>query len=238
MNPGEAAFRLSFQLSPIIFTNGIAENIPGKMLPIIAITEAINFTQGLLSGPENIDLDDFFANFEPLPGSSLVDNQIGNYPFANQAVAANAIIAQPLTISLRMVVPVRQSAGYKTKLATMIALQTAISAHNNSGGTYVIATPSFFYTDCIMTGMKDASGGNSKQVQNAWQLDFVKPLLTVAQAQISMNSLMSKISSQTALDGAPAWSGLSATTPASLATIGLVPASSGPAGAGTAGFGP
>lgn len=240
MNPGLAAYKLSFQLSPIIFTNGIASAIPGGMLPIIAITEALNFTEGLLSGGDNINLDDFFANFEPLSGASLVDNQLGKYPFANQAVAANAIIAQPLVISLRMIVPVRNSLGYPTKTATMLALQAAISKHNGSGGTYIVATPSFFYTDCIMTGMRDASSGASKQAQNAWQIDFEKPLLTLAQAQISMNSLMSKISSGAQISGQPAWSGLSPTVgvPPSLAASSVIPAASGAAGAGTAGFAP
>jgi hypothetical protein len=234
---GGAAFKLAFQLSPIILTNGIAANIPGGALPIIAITEALNFPVGILSGGENIELDDFFANFEPLPGASTVDNQIGNYPFANQAVAANAIIAQPLTISMQMICPARQAVGYATKLATMMALQAALTQHNASGGTYVIATPSFIYVDCIMTGMRDASQQQSKQAQNTWQLDFVKPLLTLEQAQQAQNSLMSKITNGTAINGQPTWSGLDNTVgqPPSLAATSVVPAATPLPGAGVAG---
>src|SRR5579859_6827529 len=99
MTPGLAAYKLSFQLSPIIFVGGIAQNIPFQMLPIIAITEALNFTIGLLSGGDPIDLDNFFANYQPMPGSTLIDNQYGQYPFANQSVAANALITNPLRIS-------------------------------------------------------------------------------------------------------------------------------------------
>lgn len=201
ISPGLAIFKLAFQLSPIILTNGIAQNIPGQMLPIISITEALNFTLGLLSGGDNIDLDNFFANFQPLPGSALINNQIGTYPFANQTVAANAIIAQPLNISLLMMVPVRQPGGFTSKLATMMTLQKTLAQHNNSGGTYTIATPSYFYTGCLMTAMRDVSSSASKQAQAAWQLDFVQPLLSLDQAQQAQNAAMSKISSGVPTDG-------------------------------------
>ena len=77
------------------------------MLPIISITEALNFTVGILSGGENIELDDFFANYQPIPGGTLIDQDIGEYPFANQSVAANAVIAKPLKIPMMMICPVR-----------------------------------------------------------------------------------------------------------------------------------
>ena len=237
ISPGLAAFRLSFQLSPIILTGGIASLIPGGMLPILSITEALNFAGGLLSGSSGLDnLDNFFANFQPLPGASMIDQQIGKYPFANQAVAANAVIAQPLTISLRMVCPARDEAGYALKLATMLALQATLSQHNAQGGTYTIATPSFFDTNCVMTGMRDTSSAQSKQPQNTWQLDFEKPLLTLQDAQNAQNNLMSQISSGTPISGIPAWSGLAPTVgnPASLAAPSLIPAASNPVGSGTA----
>src|ERR1017187_8109278 len=156
ISPGLAAFKLSFQLAPIILTGGIASAIPGGMLPLLAITEALNFTEGLPSGGNNLDdLDGFFATFHPLPGATLIDQQIGQYPFANQAVAANPVIAQPLSISMRMICPARDEAGYAIKLATMLALQSTLKQHNSQGGTYTVATPSFFFTDTVMTAMRD-----------------------------------------------------------------------------------
>jgi len=231
-----AAFQLSFQLSPIILTNGIATNIPGGMLPIIALTEALNFTDGLLSGAD-INLDNFFANFEPLPGSTLVDQEVGHYPFANQAVAANAVIVQPLKISMRMICPVRDTLGYAVKLATMMALQTALNQHNSSGGTYTIATPSYFYTNCLMLNFRDVTSGESNQTQYEWQMDFEQPLLTLQQAQQAQNSLMNKITGGTAINGQPAWSGLSTTVgqPPSLAAASVIPAASGAGAAGVSG---
>lgn len=230
VSPGAALFRMAFQLSPIILTGGIATNIPGGALPIIAITEALNFVDGLLSGGGSAleDLDGFFANFHPLPGATIIDQIASEYPSANQAVAANAVIRNPLVISMRMICPAREDAGYAVKLATMIALQATLAQHNASGGTYTIATPSFFYTNCIMLRMTDTSNTQSKQAQNTWQIDFRKPLLTLQDAQQAQNNLMSKISAGVPLSGGtPAWSGLNPTVgnPASLGTIGTVPAS-------------
>jgi hypothetical protein len=238
MSLGYSAFKLSFQISPIILTGGLAQSITGGMLPIISITEALNFVDGLLSGASDLDnLDNFFAQFVPVTGGSLIDNQVGEYPFANQAVAANAIIAQPLKISMRMICPVREAFGYAAKLATIEALQAALAQHNSMGGTYTVATPSFLFTNCIMTGMRDASNGDSAQAQNAWQLDFVQPLLTLQAAQQAQNSLMSQISSGAAINGQPAWSGLPPTVgaPPSLAAPSVIPAAANSVASGVSG---
>ncbi len=238
VSAGLAAFKLSFQLSPIIFTGGIAAGItaalPGGGLPIILITEALNFTEGLLAGAEDLNLDDFFANFHPLPGSTLIDQQIGKYPFANQAIAANAVIRQPLTISMRMICPARQEAGYALKLATITALQAAFAAHNGSGGTYTVATPSYFYTNCVMNGMRDTSNAQSAQAQNTYQLDFEQPLLTLQDAIQAQNNLMSQITA--GVPSGTTWSGIAPTVgnTSSLGGIGLLPGSSGVAGVQTA----
>ena len=203
LSPGLAEFKLSFQLCPIFLVGGIASQMPGNTLPIISITQSQDFSFGVLSASNDINLDGYFANFQPMPGSTLIDNQIGMYPFANQAVAANAIIAMPLTISMLMLCPVGNNTGYSGKLATMIALQAALKQHNASEGTYTVITPSYYYSNCIMTGMKDVTGAQTKQVQEAYQLDFVKPLLTLEDAQAAQNNLMGKISGGVELSGDP-----------------------------------
>lgn len=210
--------------------------MPGGVLPIIVITQALSFVEGLLSGAEDLDLDDFFANFHPLPGSKLASNQFGQFPFANQAVAANARIAQPFTISMRMICPARDEAGYALKLATMTALQAALAQHDSLGGTYTIATPSYFYTNCVLLEMTDTSAGDSQQAQNTYQLDFWQPLLTLTSAQQAQNNLMSQITNGTAINGTPAWSGLSPTVnaPVSIGAVGTIPAAGGTAGVQTA----
>lgn len=209
-------------------------------MPIVALTQAVDFVDGLLSGGSNLtNPDDFFANFVPVSGGTLIDNEIGHYPFANQQVAANSIIAQPLTISMKMICPVRPGSSYATKLATLTALQSLLINHNTSGGTYTVATPGFIYSNCLMTSFKDISGeGDIKQAQYEWQLDFEQPLLTLAQAQAAQNSLMSLITGQTAVSGdPPGYSNLSTLVgqPGSLAGSSVVPSASGAFGAGVAG---
>lgn len=232
---GVDAFKLAFELSPIILTNGVANNIPGGMLPIIAITQSVDFVTGLLGGSVSASPDDFIAHFYPMPGSTLIDQQVATYPMANQTVAANATIAQPLTLSMLMECPARGSGGYASKLAVIMALQTTLQAHNSQGGTYIVITPSFFYTNMIMTTMRDASRGGSHQAQTAYQIDFIQPLLTLNQANSVQGSLMSQITGGTQVSDNPAWSGLSPTVgaPNSLVAPGIIPSSVGSPGAGT-----
>jgi hypothetical protein len=228
ISAGLDAFRLTFELSPVVLTGGVAQFMGGA-LPIIALTEALNFTNGLLSGGDPLDLDDFFAHFLPVQGSSLIDQAVAKYPFANQAVAANAVIRQPLTISMRMICPARGESGVAVKLATMMALQATLQIHNASGGTYTIATPAFFYTNCLMTGMRDTSASDSRQLQNTYQLDFEQPLLTITDAEQAQNNLISLITNGTPVSFPPSLSGFSLLPP-SLSGIGVLPISSGPGG--------
>lgn len=222
---GFVAFKLAYQISPIILTGGIATNLGGA-IPIVALTEGANFIASLLSGGENIQLDGFFANYQPLPGATLVNNQVATYPFANQSVAANAIIAQGLNISLLMQCPAKGPAGYLLKLITMQSLQASLAQHNNMGGLYSIVTPSYIYTNCILTRMVDVSGGESRQAQYSWQLDFYQPLLTTAQAQQAQNSLIQTLTNGTPPQGGtPSWTiaGLSVNNPTSLLTSSIIP---------------
>ena len=196
-------FKLGYEISPIILTgeSQITALMPNGMLPIIAFTEGINFARGLLQGLENIPLNDFFAHFVPLPGATLVENQVATYPFANQSVAANAIINQPKSISLKMSCPARRAGSYITKLATITALQAALELHNTTGGTYIVATPSHIYLNCLMTGMRDVTAVQTKQVQNEWQLDFMQPLLTLSSAEGAFNNFLQRANLGLPTDG-------------------------------------
>lgn len=202
MTTSRGLFQLGFEISPIILTDGIASLMPSGMLPLVALTQAASFLSGLFSGSISLDLDQFFAHFQPAPGGLLVNNQIGQYPFANQTVAANAIIAQPLTISLQMSCPVNAAGGYVSKFMTMSALKATLDKHNSSGGTYIIATPSFIYRNCIMTALRDTSGADSHQRQSQWLWEFQQPLVTQVQATNVLNALTSKLSAGLPTDGA------------------------------------
>lgn len=202
ISDGGAAFKLAYQISPIIFTGGIAGAIPGAILPVLAFSQAASFVNGLLSGNAgSLNEDDYLCYFQPLPGGTLIEQDIAMYPFANQSVAANAVIQQPLQISMLMICPAGAGGGYLTRLAAMTALQASFDQHNKMGGTYTILTPSFAYTDCVMTSMSDVSNASTKQVQNSYKLDFLKPLISLADAQAAQNGLMSKISGGLPTDG-------------------------------------
>lgn len=235
---GTVIYQTIFELSPIMLVGGIAQAFGGGQVPIISFTEADHFVLGLLSGNNPFDLDNAFAHFQPLPGSTLLDLEIGSYPFANQTVAANATINKPLTLSYKMLCPPRGFAGYLSRLDTMINLQQMLTQHAALGGTYTCLTPAAFYYNGILTSLRDISDGEPAHTQSAYQWDFVFPLLTLNQAQAAQNSLMSKLSAQTQISGAPAWSGVATTvgSPSSLATPSLIPGASGlPAIAPTSG---
>lgn len=210
---GRTAFRLGFELSPILLTRGIASNIPGGTLPLIALTQSIGLIKGLLSGGNVLDTDTYFAHFTPVTGATLVNNQIGKYPFANQAVAGNAIIAQPLNVALMMTCPVNDGTSYLTKLMTMKMMKATLDKHNQAGGTYTVLTPSNIYTDCVLTSLKDVTGGSTKQAQAQWQWDFEQPLIAQSDAVQALNNMMSKLKQGLALPtGGLSWSGPSATS--------------------------
>lgn len=196
---GRAQFKVTYELSPIILTGGIAQNVSGGMIPIISLTEGQNYDLGLLSSSDNVDLDEFFAYFRPAPGATLGDNQIAHYPFVNQTVAANAIITQPLRVSLIMSCPARAATGgYGRLLSTMTALRSSLAQHEAQGGLYNVITPAYLYTNCIRTNLREVGGGQGGgQTQDEWQWDFEQPLLTLSDAQAAQNTQMSRISAQT-----------------------------------------
>jgi hypothetical protein len=103
---GRDLWNLSFRYSPVLLTGGIAQNVPGQILPILALTDAAALAQGLITSTYN-----FFASWEVLPGSTLISQKIGTYPFVNQVVAANATIQNPNTVSMMMICPAQPGNG-------------------------------------------------------------------------------------------------------------------------------
>jgi hypothetical protein len=194
---GLSAFKLAFELSPILLTGGLFKSFPGAIFPLMGITQALNFPMSVLSGADATSLDRFFAHFQVLPGSTLVQQEIGKYPFANATIAANAVITQPLTVSMLMICPIQNQLGWAAKLATITAMKKLIDLHNSQGGTYTVLTPAYPYTQCVMRGFHDASSQMTKQLQNTYQLDFEAPLLTLSDAQTVLNSVFDMIKNAT-----------------------------------------
>lgn len=187
-------YKLGFEISPVILCGGIAQAIPGGMLPIVALTQSASFVTGLLGGAINLtDLDKYFCHWRPAPGATMVDYEIARYPFANQVVAANALLAQPLRVSLVMEAPVNENTGAMTKLVTMSALQSVLQAHSNLGGTFIVATPSVIYSNCILRVVRDITSGNDPLPQRSWIWDFEQPLITDNGAEQAVNNFLNKI---------------------------------------------
>jgi hypothetical protein len=202
-------YTLAFQVSPIIFVGGIAKGVPGNMLPFVAtIGELAGLAQGLLSG--GLGMSAFPIQFVPVPGQQAISQTAATYPFANQHVAANAVVQQPKSVSLRMIAPVRDTGGYLTKLALFSSIQTTFERHNDMGGWYTVATPSLICDDLLMLDMTDITGGDTKQQQVEWQINFTQPLITAEKARYAYSNLMAKMKGGQKTAGN--WSGISAAT--------------------------
>lgn len=184
---------LLYQVTPIFLTGGIAGNISGGILPLLSLTNTNAFSNNLLSGNENFELDDAFGVFQPAVGGSLVEQIPATYPYANLNVAANAIIRNPINVSMIMATPMRQVGSWSTKLSTMTALKSTLDAHNNAGGTYTVCTPAYTYTNMILVNLVDISTFNSPIPQNAWRWDFTRPLVSLADVTGAQSNLMNQI---------------------------------------------
>lgn len=192
-NAAANAFRLAYEISPIFLVNGIAENIPGGTLPIVAITEGLSFFNGVLKGSVN---EPNSAHFMPVPGTTLINNEIAEINFFDQVTAANATITKNKTVSIQMVRPVSTSdGGYTTKGLSYIALKSALERHIQAGGWFNVLTPACFYTGCLLERLIDVTpfSEENKQVQFTWRFEFTQPALTQADVTDSLNGLFGKI---------------------------------------------
>lgn len=181
---GQTAFSVIYEDAPIIFQDGIAQYLPGGILPVTLLTEVFD-VPGLINGQ-------LFAKYKPVPGATLADWGIAEYPFASMQVAANAVVQQPLKVSMLMICPAQNNGGYLFKLAILTALQKAIETHILSGGSFTVITPAFTYFNCLLTSIRDVTPPTDKQVQYLFQWDFTQPLITASGAQQVLGNLMNK----------------------------------------------
>lgn len=204
LSAGGIAWQLAMEITPILLTGGIASNI-GGILPIVALTEGANLLVSIAESG-NLSLNNSFARYKILPGAKLVNNQVSTMPFANQAVAANAIITQPTSLSYKMVCPAGQnSGGSALKLLTMMSLKSSLNQHAQAGGLYTCIHPSGIANSGILLGLTDISAESENgQAQDVWQWDFFFPLVTLQQAAQSQSNLM-----QSLTNGVPAGTALS-----------------------------
>ena len=179
------SFQQTFELAPIIFNQGFAVNYPGSTLTIVDLIET--------AGVGGLAYSDYFAHFKVLPGGTLIDYQFAEYPFASLEVAANAVVQQPLKVSMLMICPAQTSAtnNYNSKLSTLTLLSGRIQDHIQAGGYFTVYTPAYVYTDVLLRSIRDVTPAGDKQVQAVWQWDFEQPLIAVQDANSNISNTLS-----------------------------------------------
>ena len=180
----EANFSYSYEVTPIVLNNGIAANYPNNLLPIVQLTEQLSNSFS--------NTGKYFAEYRVMSGGTLEEWQIAEYPFASLTMAANAVIQNPLRISLIMIAPAQNNGGYPLKNSIFTALKSQIDTHILTGGTFTVLTPAYTYTNCLLTNIIDVSTSSDKQVQFLYQWDFTQPLITQQGAQQVLGNLMNK----------------------------------------------
>lgn len=205
------AFKLAFEISPILLVDGIAASIPGGVIPIAVLTEGLSVADGLLHGELGKTQT---GAFTPMAGTSLIQQEIGNLNFYNLVTAANSVVNKPNRVMMQMIRPAFTSGGgYATKSMTFTAMKLALDMHNQSGGSYTVLTPAFIYTGCLLRSVIDTSGFSeqNKQVQHTWLFEFEQPLLTISQLDAALGNLMDKFESGMPSPGGLSWSGVKQT---------------------------
>lgn len=196
---GETTFKLAYEISPVILKDGIASLIPGGYLPLAALTETTTFSleaafDFVFTGTVATTNYQPFASYKPLPGSTLLDFDIATYPFANLQMAANAVVQNPLRISMLMMCPAQNNGGYILKQALLTALQTALQTHVLRGGSFIVITPAYTYNNCLLQSMIDVTSPSDEKVQEVFQLNFIQPLITQSAATSTLNNALGRIS--------------------------------------------
>ena len=196
-----SSYEYSFQTTPIMLRGGYAG---AGTLPIVNLLMPQNYPNGVTSASTSQYSMPTFATFKPLPGCTLMENEVATYPVANQTTAANAVITNPLRISLEMLVPANGTITVLNKGPLIGALKATLDIHTAKGGWYDVITPAFVYQGCLLTSLIDASDDDfGKQPQVRWIWNFMQPLINQAAAAASANTATAKMTDQTINAGDP-----------------------------------
>lgn len=197
---GLVDFQYNYSESPIILVAGVAGQ---GQIPISVYLNQTAFRGGITSiqspagnNPAQAGSShNNFGVFSVLPGGTLIDNQIAHYPLANQAVAANAVVTQPLKISLEMTAPALDVVPFSLKQSVFRALKSALDQHISLGGYFTVQTPAYVYENCLLENLVDGSDADFEgaQPQIRWIWSFEQPLLTVQQGQAAQSQAAARI---------------------------------------------
>jgi len=230
-----SSYQYTFQTTPIILRGGYAGT---GALPIVNLLMPQNYPNGVTGAATSQYGMPTFATFKPLPGCTLMENEVATYPVANQTTAANAVITNPLRISLEMLVPANESITVLNKGPLIGALKAALDIHTAKGGWYDVITPAFVYQGCLLTSLIDASDDDfGTQPQVRWIWNFMQPLITEAAAAAAANTTTTKMTDQTRNAGDPPGSNAIVTSydnPSANIVQNFVPSASGALGSNIA----
>jgi hypothetical protein len=230
VSSGYISWKTSYEITPIKLQGGIAAST-GNGLPIVALTNPGNQSDPVSANGAGSTLDGFNFHYTVLAGGTLLNFKPGTYPYANQSIAANALIADATNISLLMYCPATQDWPFSIRQTTITSLVASLQPHASLGGYYDVATAAYIFTGCLLTTLRDVSGADNHQFQYAWQWDFYRPLISLAAAQQAQNGLMQTLTNRTVTTGTPGWnSGSQVQNPTQALTQSLVP---GPGSAGS-----
>lgn len=181
---GLTIYRGLYEISPVYLVGGIAEKIPGGVLPIAALTEALSAGGSILTGNfgDVVDFDRYFAHWSPVYGSQWLSYDVASYPMFSQQEAANSIVKNPLNISLMMDCPAQKTGGLITKALTLEVLRSTLAYHVDNGGYFNIFQFGFTALNCLLLGMESVEN-QSKQDHVSFIFNFRQQLLTRQDAQ-------------------------------------------------------
>lgn len=152
-----------------------------------------------------------FVRFRPMPGSTLIEVQYSQFPFADRAIAANSGSFQARRIQVEMFIdfgktgieqlasalgietPTVNIVRYSMILPFMQSLTQKITDHIQGGGTFNIITPSQIYFDCLLENLSDVSDqsdGGPGGVR--YIFSFVKPVITLTDTTKILNDIAKK----------------------------------------------
>jgi hypothetical protein len=228
---GLTAWKAYYQVCPIYLTGGIAGSGSGNTVSLIQLLTAASVVPVVGIGPQQptnlggalgpqqpqtvVSLDDAFGAFNVLPGGTLLVYTVPKYPLADQTMAANATVREPLTLSLVWETPMRGANAFTIKAQTMIQLKGLLDNHCNAGGMFTVFTPSYFYSNLILTALTDTSRAGNPLPQNAWRWDFERPqVVTLDEGQGVQSQLLQKVTG-----GIPTTGALTGASPGAIGTV-------------------
>jgi hypothetical protein len=167
-------------LNPIIFVNGIANQVAGGMM---GVADIVGYGK---------------AHFKAV-NSVFFDYSMATYPVGSQADAANALFQNQVPITMLMTFPVSNNLGWSAKRDLLMNLFSQIRRHNEQGGLFNIYTSNNIYRNCVCIRAEEDQNDPAQVI-----LSFTKPVIvTEADAQQVKSTQLNKMDSGIKVAGDP-----------------------------------